>query len=370
MTPGGPLAGVKVVELAGIGPAPHAAMLLGDLGADVVRVERPRGGLPFGAGPGRDHLLRNRRSVVADLKRPADRGLVLALAERADVLVEGSRPGVAERLGVGPDTCLARNPRLVYARMTGWGQQGPWADRVGHDINYLSVTGVLHAVGRAGERPVPPLNLGADFGGGSMFCVTGILAALVERASSGRGQVVDVAMVDGAALLAQMIWALRGTGDWSDERGTNLLDGGAPFYDTYACADGRHVAVGALEARFYADLLAGLGLAGQDLPAQHDRAGWPVLRQRFTEVFATRDRDDWVEAFDGSEACVTPVLTFAEAATHPPAAARGAHVVLDGVVQPSPAPRFSRTPAPAPQPPREPGADTAAVLRDWGITTG
>jgi alpha-methylacyl-CoA racemase len=366
----GPLAGVRVLELAGLGPAPHAAMLLADLGADVVRVERPAGEPAFGPGPGDDHLLRSRRSVAADLKQPAGAGLVLALAERADVLVEGLRPGVAERLGVGPDVCLARNPRLVYARMTGWGQQGPWSGRVGHDINYLSLTGVLHALGRAGEPPLPPLNLAADFGGGSMFCVTGILAALVERASSGLGQVIDIAMVDGAAVLAQIVWALRGHGDWSGERGTNLLDGGAPFYDTYACADGRYLAVGALEPRFYADLLTGLGLDGEPLPVQYDQSGWPALRQRFTEIFASRDRDAWAAVFEGTDACVTPVLTFAEAPGHPHAAARGAHLTLDGVVQPAPAPRFSRTPPPGPRPPRPPGADTARVLADWGVSEG
>ena len=364
----GPLSGVRVVELAGLGPAPHAAMLLGDLGADVVRVERPTGrGLRLGPAEEHDHLLRNRRSVAADLKTPAGRRLVLGLVERADVLIEGLRPGVAERLGVGPEDCLARNPRLVYARMTGWGQRGPWSRHVGHDINYLSVTGLLHAVGRAGERPVPPVNLVADLGGGSMFCVTGILAALVERATSGAGQVIDVAMVDGASVLAQMLWALRGVGAWSDEPGTNLLDGGAPFYDTYTCADGRHVAVGALEPHFYAELLSGLDLAGEPLPAQHDRAGWPVLRRRFTEAFARHDRDHWAARFEGTQACVTPVLTFAEAPGHAHAAARAAHLTLDGVTQPAPAPRFSRTPAPVPRLPRPPGADTAEVLRDWAV---
>jgi alpha-methylacyl-CoA racemase len=364
----GPLAGVRVVELAGIGPAPHAAMLLGDLGADVVRIERPPGrGLRLSDGETPDHLLRNRRSVAADLKQPADRELVQALADRADVLVEGLRPGVAERLGLGPQDCLDRNPRLVYARMTGWGQTGPWAPRVGHDINYFGLTGSLHAIGRAGERPVPPFNLGADFGGGSMFCVTGILAALVERAGSGRGQVIDVAMVDGASVLSQMIWAMRAMGVWSDRRGTNVLDGGAPFYDTYTCADGRYVAVGALEPPFYAALLAGLGLDPEQLPAQLDVSGWPALRAAFTEAFAAHDRDHWVAVFDGTDACVTPVLTFAEAPEHPHLAARGTYLTLDGVTQPAPAPRFSRTPTPAPRTPRVPGADTDDVLRDWGV---
>jgi len=365
----GPLAGLRVVELAGLGPAPHAAMLLGDLGADVVRIERPPGrGLQLGSEPGRDQLLRNRRSVAADLKDAAGLALVRSLVDVADVLVEGLRPGVVERLGLGPDACLERNPRLVYARMTGWGQEGPWAGHVGHDINYLSVTGLLHAIGRPDERPVPPLNLVADLGGGSMFCVTGILAALVERAASGRGQVIDAAMVDGAGALAQMLWALRGLGVWSDVRGANLLDGAAPFYDTYACADGRYVAVGALEPHFYAELVTGLGLDGEELPAQDDRTRWPELRRRFADVFAGRDRDDWAAHFEGTQACVTPVLTFAEAPGHPHAAARHSHLTMDDVVQPAPAPRFSRTPAPTPRPPRPPGADLLDGLRDWGVT--
>ena len=369
--PAGPLAELRVVELAGLGPAPHAAMLLGDLGADVVRVERPPGrGLQLGDAPQHDQLLRNRRSVAADLKTAEGRALVRSLVDVADVLLEGLRPGVVERLGLGPQECLARNPRLVVARMTGWGQEGPWAGHVGHDINYLSVTGLLHAVGRADDRPVPPVNLVADLGGGSMFCVVGILAALVERATSGRGQVIDVAMVDGAGALAQMLWALRGLGAWSDVRGTNLLDGGAPFYDTYTCADGRYVAVGALEPHFYAELLAGLGLDGDDaqLPPRDDPAAWPQLRQRFAEVFARHNRDHWAARFEGTQACVTPVLTFAEAPGHPHAAARQAHLTMDDVVQPAPAPRFSRTPAAAPRPPRPPGADLDEVLRDWGVT--
>jgi alpha-methylacyl-CoA racemase len=343
-------------------------MLLADLGADVVRVDRPAGRmlrLTDTSVP--DHVLRGRRTVAADLKDPAGLELVRSLADRSDVLLEGLRPGVAERLGLGAEECLARNRRLVYARMTGWGQTGPWADRVGHDINYLGLTGTLAAIGRDGERPVVPINLVADFGGGSMFCVVGILAALVERATSGLGQVVDAAMVDGASVLTQMIWALRAQGAWSDERGTNVLDGGAPFYDTYACADGRYVAVGPLEPHFYAEFLTGLGLDGEDLPDQYDRTGWPALRARFTEVLATKDRDHWVAHFDGSLACVTPVLTFAEAPSHPHLAARRTHVTLDGVTQPAPAPRFSRTPPATPGPPHPPGADTDDVLRDWGI---
>ncbi len=362
----GPLAGLRVLELASLGPGPHAAMVLADLGADVVRVERPPGrGLTLPDGAVRDQLLRGRRSVAADLKDPAGLALVRRLAARADVLVEGLRPGVTERLGLGPEVCLADNPRLVYARMTGWGQTGPWADRVGHDVNYLGLTGALAATGRPGQPPAPPLNLVADLGGGSMLCVVGILAAVVERDRSGRGQVVDAAMVDGVGLLAQMVYSLKAQGFWSDERGANLLDGGAPFYDTYACRDGRYVAVGAIEPHFYAALLDGLGLAAEDLPAQHDRAGWPVLRRRFAEVFAGRDRDAWAAHFDGTDACVTPVLTFAEAPDHPHLQARAAHVDVDGVVQPAPAPRFSRTPAATPRPPRPAGVDRDAVLADW-----
>lgn len=360
----GPLVGLRVVELAGIGPGPHAAMLLADLGADVVRVERPHGGGELGAGAS-DQLLRGRRSVAADLKDPADRESVLALVERADVLVEGLRPGVAERLGLGPAACHARNPRLVYARMTGWGQEGPLAPRAGHDINYIALTGVLHAVGHAGGRPVPPLNLVGDFGGGSMFLVLGVLAALWERDRSGAGQVIDAAMVDGVSVLAQMCWSLRAGGLWSEQRGTNLLDSGAPFYDTYACADDRFVAVGALEPQFYAALLDGLGLADEELPAQLDQAGWPLLRERFRERFAGRTRDEWAAIFADSDACVTPVLSFSEVAGHPHIAARGTLMTLDGVLQAAPAPRFSRTPPGSPTPPRQPGVDTAAVLAQW-----
>jgi alpha-methylacyl-CoA racemase len=361
----GPLAGLRVIELAGIGPGPHAAMMLADLGADVVRVERPSGGPRLGAG--RDQLLRGRRSVAADLKSPAGRETVLRLAERADVLLEGLRPGVTERLGVGPADCQARNPGLVYARMTGWGQDGPLAARAGHDINYIGLTGVLHAIGPA-EAPVPPLNLVGDFGGGSMLLVVGILAALHERRESGRGQVVDAAMVDGASLLTQMFWSLRASGAWRDERAANLLDGAAPFYTTYRCADGRFVAVGALESRFYAELLDGLGLADSELPAQHDLTGWPTLRTRFAEVFASKPRDEWAAVFAERDACVTPVLAFGEVADHPHVRARHTLVELDGVTQAAPAPRFSRTPADPPSPPPKPGADTDAVLADWGVT--
>ena len=360
----GPLTGLKVVELAGIGPGPHAAMILADLGADVVRVERPSGSLKL--TPSTDYLLRGRRSVAADLKSEAGRETVLRLAEKADVLLEGLRPGVTERLGVGPADCHARNPRLVYGRMTGWGQDGPMAARAGHDINYISLTGALHAVGPA-QRPTPPLNLVGDFGGGSMLLVIGILAAVAERQTSGQGQVVDAAMVDGASLLVQMVWSLLGAGVWRDQREANLLDGGAPFYDTYRCSDGGWMAVGALEPQFYAELLKGLGLDGEDLPAQLDQTGWPTLRARFTEVFAGKTRDEWTKIFADVDACVTPVLAFSEVADHPHVQARGTLIELDGVPQAAPAPRFSRTPAGLPTAPGVPGADTAEVLADWGV---
>jgi alpha-methylacyl-CoA racemase len=362
----GPLVGLRVVELAGIGPGPHAAMLLADLGADVVRVERPAGGLQF-VPSDKDQLLRGRRSIRLDLKDSTDRQTLLALVQRADVLIEGLRPGVAERLGVGPADCQTRNPRLVYARMTGWGQDGPLAERAGHDINYIAVSGVLHAIGSAGGKPVPPLNLVGDFGGGSTFLVMGVLAALWERERSGTGQVVDAAMVDGVSALAQMFWSFRACGLWSDARGTNLLDSGAPFYDTYACSDGRYVAVGALEPQFYAALLDGLGLADAGLPDRSDPATWPVLRQRFAEVFASRSRDEWVAMFDGTDACVAPVLSFAEVPDHPHIAARRTIVTLGGVPQAAPAPRFSRTTPDLPTLPPQPGADPAAILADWDI---
>ncbi|MBB3051126.1 alpha-methylacyl-CoA racemase [Prauserella isguenensis] len=362
----GPLSGLKVVELPAIGPVPHAGMILADLGADVVRVERPSGALDIHGGKS-DHLMRGKRSVTADLKSAAGTRFVLDLAGKADVLLEGFRPGVAERLGVGPDECGGVNPRLVYGRMTGWGQDGPMATQAGHDINYISLTGSLHAIGRAEEPPAPPLNLVGDYGGGSMFLLAGVLSALWERERSGSGQVVDAAMVDGASVLAQMLWSLRGIGAWSSERAGNLLDSGAPFYDTYVCSDGRYVAVGALEAQFYAQLIDGLGLADEELPDQNDRSGWPTLRARFTQVFASRTRDEWAAVFDGTDACVTPVLTWDEVADHPHVAARGTFVEIDGVVQPAPAPRFSRTEPAVPASPHAPGSDNDAVTADWGL---
>jgi alpha-methylacyl-CoA racemase len=357
----GPLTGTRVVELAGMGPAPHAAMLLADLGADVVRVQRPRpGGVAEDAG---DRPPRGRRIVEADLKDPDGRDAVLGLAARADVLIEGFRPGVTERLGLGPSDCAAVNPALVYARMTGWGQDGPLASTAGHDINYISITGVLHAIGREGHPPAIPLNLVGDFGGGSAYLVMGVLAALVERQRSGRGQVIDAAIVDGVGSLAQAIWTMRGSGRWNDRRGTNRLDSGAPFYDVYATSDGGYMAVGALEPRFYTELVTRLGLDPATLPPQQDRAGWPALRQVFARTFASRTRAEWTAVFEGTDACATPVLSFAEAAAHPHLAAREALIELDGVTQPAAAPRFSRTPARTPGTP--PPADIGDVLSEW-----
>ena len=359
----GPLQGLRVVELAGIGPGPHAAMILGDLGADVVRVERPS--KSPNPKPNGDFLMRSRRSVTADLKNEADRDRVLGLIAKADVLIEGFRPGVTERLGLGPQDCAKINDRLIYARMTGWGQTGPRAQQSGHDINYISLNGVLHAIGRVGERPVPPLNLAGDFGGGSMFLLVGVLSALYERERSGKGQVIDAAMVDGASVLAQMIFAFRAIGMWSDVRGTNMLDTGAPYYDTYECADGRHVAVGSIEPQFYAELVEKLELDPATLPGQNDVARWPELRAILTETFGKHDRDHWAKVFTGSDACVTPVLSFAEIETEAHNTQRDGFYTENGSIFPMPAPRFSRTQPGKPTPPRAPGQDNDAVMADW-----
>ncbi|MEV4481917.1 CaiB/BaiF CoA transferase family protein [Micromonospora coxensis] len=365
----GPLAGVRVVELASLAPAPFGCMVLADLGADVVRVDRPGGpGAGRLAAPQGGPLQRGRRVVALDLKSPAGVADLLRLVERADVLVEAYRPGVAERLGLGPQTCQERNPRLVYARMTGWGQQGPLAQRAGHDIDYIAVAGALEPLGRAGERPHAPLNLIGDFAGGGMLLAVGVLAALLERERSGVGQVVDAAMVDGSALLTSFLHGMLGAGLWPAPRGGNLLDGGAPFYDTYRTADDGFMAVGALEPAFYAALLAGLGLAEEDLPAQYDPSGWPQLRRRFTERFAQRTRDEWSEVFADLDACVAPVLAPTEAHRHPHNAARDTFVTVDGEVQPAPAPRFGRTPAPVPRPAPDPQRDlldVATVVEGW-----
>jgi alpha-methylacyl-CoA racemase len=365
----GPLAGVKILELEAIGPAPFCAMMLADMGADVLVVDRPSdSGLGLGGERRYDVMMRGRRSIILDLKSDDGVAIALRLAARADALVEGFRPGVLERLGLGPDLLLARQPKLVIGRMTGWGQTGPLAPRAGHDIDYIALAGALHAIGHAGERPVPPLNLVGDFGGGGMLLAFGVVSALFEAQRSGRGQVVDAAMVEGAALLATMFSGLAAAGQWSDARGSNVLDSGAPWYDTYETRDGSFVAVGAIEPKFYAELLARLGLAQEDLPAQHDRAAWPALRARLAARIAERTRDEWCDAFAGSDACFAPVLTFGEARTHPHNVARAGHVDVGGVAQPAPAPRFSRTPGSVRRAPPERGELGREALRDWGFS--
>jgi alpha-methylacyl-CoA racemase len=363
----GPLAGLKVVELAGLAPAPFATTVLADLGADVVRVDRVKPGFDVLTFPN-DPLSRARRWIGVDTKAPAGRDVVLRLLDRADVLIEGFRPGVAERLGIGPDVCLRRNPRLVYGRITGWGQDGPLAQAAGHDINYIGLAGALEPIGREGERPVPPLNLIGDFGGGGLLLAMGVLAALVERASSGRGQVVDASMVDGAALLTAGMHGLRNIGLWNRGRGRNMLDGGAPFYDTYETADGKYVAVGAIEERFWTDLCGVLEIEPAEVEARRDPEQWPAVRDRLAAVLRTRTRDEWTERAAGTDACLTPVLTPEEAAGHPHNVARGTFVELDGQRQPAPAPKFGRTPADVPEPPHEPRADTAEVLLELGYS--
>ncbi|GAA2424810.1 CaiB/BaiF CoA-transferase family protein [Streptomyces macrosporus] len=362
----GPLAGVRVVELAGIGPGPFAAMLLGDLGADVVRVDRP-GGQALGIDPARDVTGRNKRSVVVDLKSEDGPATVLDLVERADVLIEGYRPGVAERLGIGPEECLARNPRLVYGRMTGWGQDGPLAHSAGHDIGYTAITGALGMIGPADGPPAIPANLLGDYAGGSLYLVVGVLAALHHaRAEGGRGQVVDAAIVDGTSHLTAMIHGMVAAGAWRDRRGANLLDGGCPFYGVYETADGGWMAVGALERPFYDEFARLLGLDG-DAPDRDDPARWGELREAVAARFRTRTRAEWTEVFAGSDACVAPVLSLREAPAHPHLAARGTYTDHAGITQPAPAPRFSATPGALRRPPAVPGADAAEVARDWGL---
>ncbi|AJT62931.3 Alpha-methylacyl-CoA racemase [Streptomyces lydicus] len=362
----GPLSGVRVVELAGIGPGPFAAMLLADLGADVVRVDRP-GGAGLRIDPAYDITNRNKRSVLVDLKDPAGVARVLDLAERADVLLEGYRPGVAERLGIGPEECLARNPRLVYGRMTGWGQQGPLAGTAGHDIGYIAITGALGMIGPPDGPPAIPANLVGDYAGGSLYLVIGVLAALQHaRTEGGRGQVVDAAIVDGTAHLTAMIHGMLAAGGWQDRRGANLLDGGTPFYGAYETADGGYMAVGALEKRFYAEFIRLLGIE-EEAPGRDDLAAWGELRTAIAARFKTRTREEWTAVFEGSDACVAPVLSLREAPDHPHLAARGTFADHGGITQPAPAPRFSRTPGTLRRPPAQPGADTAEIARDWQI---
>ena len=365
----GPLRGIRVLEIAGIGPAPFAAMVLSDLGAEVVRIDRAGSVAPAGANlsPNLDVLARGRRSVAVDLKQPEGREIVLRLLDASDVLVEGFRPGVAERLGIGPDACLARNPRIVYGRMTGWGQDGPMAPRAGHDLNYIALAGALHPVGPSDRPPPVPLNYVGDFGGGGMLLALGVVCALVERATSGQGQVVDAAMVDGAALQTAMFHGMLAMGLWSTQREANLLDGAAPFYRCYACADGEFISVGALEPQFYAALVAGLDLDPGQWP-QHDESIWPQQTQQLAGIFARRTRDEWGDLFAGTDACVAPVLSLTEAADHPHATARDAFTEVEGIVQPSPAPRFSRTPGAIAGPPVLPGQHTDAVLAAAGFS--
>jgi alpha-methylacyl-CoA racemase len=359
-----------VVELAGIGPGPFAAMVLADLGADVLRIDRAQvvtGGNP--AEPPRDVLNRGRRSVGVDLKHPDGVETLLRLVESAEALLEGFRPGVTERLGIGPDVCLARNPRLVYARMTGWGQDGPYAQAAGHDVNYIALSGALDAIGRTGGPPTPPLNLVGDFGGGAMFLALGVVAGVLEARTSGLGQVVDVAMVDGSALLMSMFHSFVAMGMWSWERGTNLLDTGAHMYDVYECADGKYVSVGALEPQFYAELRRLTGLDGDpDFDAQLDRSRWPALKEKLTTVFRSRTRDEWCALMEHSDACFAPVLSMAEAPSHPHNVHRGTFTDVAGVSQAAPAPRFSRTPGAIRRPPPHPGQHTDEALAEWGFT--
>lgn len=365
----GPLSGVRMLEFAGIGPGPFCAMMLADLGADIVRIDRAdkvTGADP--ATPSLDVLNRGRRSIGVDLKNADAVAAVLEMIEGVDAIIEGFRPGVMERLGLGPQVCLERNPGLVYGRMTGWGQDGPMAQVAGHDINYMSITGALAAIGRAGQPPTPPLNLVADFGGGGMVLALGIAAALVERNASGRGQVVDAAMVDGVSVMMSIFHGMTAMGAWNEEHGTNMLDSGAHWYDAYETSDGRYVSIGPVEPQFYALMLDKMGLDAAEYP-QYDQSRWPELKERFTEIFATRTRDEWCDLLEGTDACFAPVLTMSEAPAHPHNVARGTFVTEYGVPQAAPAPRFSRTPGSIDSPPPHAGQHTAEVLESFGFTS-
>ena len=365
----GPLAGLKILEFEAIGPGPFCGMMLADMGADVLVVDRPGdSGLGIARGRKFDVMLRGRRSVTLDLKSQDGAAAAIHLAAKADAIIEGFRPGVMERLGLGPLVLLAANPKLVYGRMTGWGQTGPMAPRAGHDINYIALSGVLHAIGRKGEAPVPPLNLVGDFGGGGMLLAFGIACGIIEARTSGLGQVVDAAMVDGASVLAAMFGGMMASGHWSEARGENILDTGSPWYDTYETSDGKHMSVGAIEPKFYAELLAGLGLADAQLPKQNDRTGWPELRRRIGAAFKSNTRDHWAAVFDKADACVAPVLTFSEARAHPHNAERATFVAANGMSQAAPAPRFSRTPGAISGAAPERGANGRQAMADWGFT--
>ena len=362
----GPLSGFKIIELAGIGPGPFCGMMLADMGAEVIRVERI--GAAQATRAPKDVLTRNRRSIAVDLKSPAGVEAILRLVEKADGLIEGFRPGVTERLGLGPQDCQDKNPRLVYGRMTGWGQEGPMAQAAGHDINYISLAGALHAIGRNGERPVPPLNLVGDFGGGGMLLAYGMVCGLLEATKSNQGQVIDAAMVDGTAALMAMFYSMSASGVFGTERGTNMLDGGAHFYDTYETADGEYISIGSIEPQFYALLMEKAGLDADYFQPQMDRGRWGELKARLTEVFLTKTQAQWCEIMEGSDVCFAPVLNLIDAANHPHNKARNSYQTVGGMLQQSPAPRFSRTQAAEIVPPRVPGEDTAAVLADYGFT--
>ena len=374
----GPLEGVRVVELAGIGPAPFCAMLLSDMGAEVIRVDRAsnvgQDDSRVGGPPGEEFrfnlLARGRRNIAVDLKNPAGGAATLRLIDRADALIEGFRPGVMERLGLGPDICLARNPKLVYGRMTGWGQDGPIAHVAGHDINYIALSGVLQTIGEAGGPPVPPLNLVGDFGGGALYLAMGVLAGIISARVSGKGQVVDCSMVEGSASLMTMMYAALASGAWREERGTNRTDGGAHYYHVYETRDGEHVAVGAIEPQFYALLLKHTGLAGEPLPPQTDRAQWRAMQQRLARIFKTKTRAEWTEIMQQTDICFAPVLRMSEALSHPHNRARGSFIEVDGIAQPSPAPRFLGTPSRVQRPPARIGEHTDQILRDWGFSAG
>jgi len=364
----GPLKGIRIVELAGIGPGPHCSMMLADMGAEVIRIDRPG---PSTRGEAKyDPTLRSRRSIALDLKKPEAVETALRLIDQADALVEGFRPGVMERLGLGPEVCLARNPRLVFGRMTGWGQEGPLAQTAGHDINYIALTGVLGSVGQADQRPLPPLNMVGDFGGGALYMVVGILAGLLEARVSGKGQVVDCAMVDGASNLMASIYGRFASGFWVDRREANLSDGGAYFYTTYETKDGKYVSIGSIEPQFYALLLKHTGVEPVGLPAQFDREKWPEMTQKFAAIFKTKTRDEWTKIMEGTDICFAPVLSLAEAPHHPANKARNVFVEVDGVLQPAPAPRFERTPAEISASSCSPGEHSEAILSDWGFGAG
>ncbi len=364
----GPLDGFHIVEMGGIGPAPFAGALLGDLGADVLRIDRiARPGVEPDLPPQFDFYNRNKRSVAFDLKQPQAVATVLKLVAEADALIEGFRPSVMERLGLGPEVCLAINPRLVYGRMTGWGQQGPLAQEAGHDINYLALTGALHCLGDADRPPPPPLNLVADLGGGALYLTVGLLAAAMEARRTGRGQTIDVAMIDGVTHLMSAFQAFRQQGSWTADRADNIVDGGAPFYRSYVTKDGKFIAVGAIEPHFYANLVKVMGIDDEKLPGQNDRAAWPQMRERFAKIFATRTRDEWVATAAGRDACLAPVLTMDEAPEHPQMRAREVYAMFDGLRHPSPAPRFSSTPSGLRRPAPAPGRDSRQALADWGV---